>query len=372
MNRTLNIACLLACGPALLTANNPGPCSAVVFEKRSTAIVVGAVLGGLQDKDVVSFQLSVKRVLKGDVSPGAVLAARWRSWKSTAPRNVVPLPEGVWFLRAGSDGAYDVVPVFQGTIPLGMTYYPTPAAAPSPAYQYTARAPVLDKVALELAWAAEQSDREPMTDFAISRVMRGYDSPAIRAIYQRFAESPKRHLRATGLAGLIRLRDWNALARLANEIKTLGSSFQLAEAVMTVRDPSPEVVRAMARIGLESACNEKEGCGYRESAVLMLADVHTRESLPYLAAMLDDKRQRNRGQAVRGFTLYVGNYPIATPERVASGESIRRQTPSKYETEETRLHSHSGLFKDTQEEARIVAFWKSWWARNQVELTREP
>ncbi len=376
MNRTLNIACLLACGPALLMADNAGPCSAIVFEKYSQVIAIGHILFGTAGGDTISFQLSVSRVLKGDVAPGSALAVKWRSYRSFRPGPVSPLPEGLWFLQQAEGGGFTALPVLGGMIPLGSVFYTVPAGALPPLYQYSSQAPVLDKIALELAWAAESLDKAPLSVMAMPKVMRGYDSPLLRSIYERFSQSQTPRLRVTGLAGLIRFKDWAALSKLADEIQTLrrAANFpEIEDALMTVSDPSSQVIRTMARIGLAGPCTGTErACGDRRTVLLYMADIHSRETLPFLAAILDDKDPFHRGQAVRGFTLFVGNYPIATPQRVASGESIRRQTPSKYETEETRLHSHSGLFKDAQEEARIVAFWKSWWARNQVELTREP
>ncbi|MFN0172906.1 MAG: hypothetical protein ACKV22_41540 [Bryobacteraceae bacterium] len=376
MNRLAILVLLVLGRQNSLWADNAGPCSAVLFEKQSAAVVVGRILSGTRGGETLSLQVSVNRVLKGDIAPGSVLAVQWRSFRSSPPGPVRPLPEGLWFLQPAQGGGFTVLPVLGGMIPLGAVFYLVPAGAPPPVYQYSSQTPVLDKIAMELAWAAEHLDQVPLQVMALPKVMRGYDSPVLRTIYGRFSQSQVPRLRVTGLAGMIRFKDWAALAKVADEIQTLrqAPNFpEIEDALMTVRDPSPEVIRTMARIGLAGPCTGTErACGDRRTVLLLMADVHSRETLPFLAAMLDDKDPFHRRQAVRGFTLFVGNYPIATPERVASGESIRRQTPSKYETEETRLHYHAGEFKDAQHESRIVAFWKSWWARNQVELTREP
>ena len=108
--------------------------------------------------------------------------------------------------------------------------------------------------------------------------------------------------------------------------------------------------------------------GWARCAADALALIHTRETLPYLAPLLDSNDTEVRKSALWGFSRFVDNLPVAVPTNIP-GMLLAPQGPTPYRTSETDGHSPGRRPPGSTDDAADVQFWKSWWASMKVKLT---
>lgn len=98
----------------------------------------------------------------------------------------------------------------------------------------------------------------------------------------------------------------------------------------------------------------------RRAASAALARMHTRQSLPYLAALLDDPDVYLKAMGVGGLSRFANNVPIGSHEP-AAGEW-------KYRTGETIAHSIFDVSIVERNVTYYAGFWHDWWQQYRDEL----
>jgi len=100
--------------------------------------------------------------------------------------------------------------------------------------------------------------------------------------------------------------------------------------------------------------------------------IHTRETLPFLAKLLDSSDATTREFAMRGLSRFVGNLPVATQQNIFSGKASLQQGPAPYRTPDTDRYSLAtrSLAQAPEGEAAFLQFWKSWWALMKDKLAK--
>jgi hypothetical protein len=357
---------ILAFGAAL-------PC--VQAQKRTTdrltdeadAVVVGEVQSGRQSGYSVAFVLSISRTLKGDFPPGTLVNVTW----SCALRAQKDLKGnyGLWFLRKTAGSQWSLQPVLQGQFPFEAAYFPVPRASlPVPIAASPQPGAARDLIAAELVGALQvRVDRSQLHRLAPGLLGIG-ESAVTPGLYRALRASGDPELRFLGLAGLLRADDMSALGEIANNVDLVPglevAGFVL-DAIEARRDANPAAIGYLGRIASSSNRSVQRSAGEA------LKYIHTRDTLPFLAQLLDSNEAKTREAAMTGFSRFVDNLPIATPASVPSGKSLVPQGPQPYRTAETDKYSLSTRALGATNEVEYLHFWRSWWATMKDKLTAQ-
>jgi len=329
----------------------------------ANAIVVAGVEGNVVNGTAVA-NLVVERVLKGELRPGSVVQLMWTGRPTVQPTNW-PLHKdtALFFLRRNASGRWDIVPATNGDVDFDRLYFLLPAAPKPEEYRAGQGATIEEKVLLELAWAASvgwPADRGAVYDL-VGVFRSRLNSPAAHRIFARFAQSNSERVRALGLRALIAVGDIGALERVAAEHEKLMAAPYGRGIVEELRfyfgTAEPVAVHVLGPL----ATTEKAREDVRIAAATVLARIHTRESLPHLAKLMDSPSLMLRTLAVGGMAMFANNVPINS-HHPAQGDW-------PYRTEETIAHSAMDPNVIERNESYYISFWKNWWLQNREALT---
>jgi len=227
---------------------------------------------------------------------------------------------------------------------------------------------VLDKVILEAGAAVLETVKNDPRPTYLALLVRnsteGYDSPAVRRLFRQYADSSRPWLKAIGLAELVKREDVPTLLRLEKEMATLSRVPQAKRIIYMfdwIRDPNPETIAALGKLASSKSGIE----GLNLAAARALRAMHTRETLPYLAALLDSKYPDMRAEGVLGLGFFANGVPIVRAEGMPGLDFLNKREATKYTTKETT--EYFGF--DPSRPDEFVAFWKGWWLRHRAELS---
>ena len=334
----------------------------------SDAIIVGTASALVQTADLVTFDLSVEGVIKGDVTMTVLhIYHPWsrRGVVITGGRSEQPAAMGIrgmWFLKRSPSGGLDVVPA-NGSDGAVMNLYLPVAQSLSTRYTVPANATPLDRAVVEFAAGAEAEGTGVRQAVELLKSVKTSSVATVAAVY---LTSPNPSFQAAGLALSVAQNKPNALADLARLWPIVRSDPAVVHIVNALRDSfrdgAPNSVRQLASIANEFA-------ELRPAALNALAWIHTREALPALAALLqsDDPEEQMRG--VIGLSAFANGCPIQTPDNVVTMDYLQFKNVSLYKTPETVAHFAFRRGPEEQER-ELVAFWRSWWNANQIALTK--
>lgn len=343
-------------------------------EKRTTdrlldeaqAVVVAEVQSGQQVGYSAAFTLSVVRTLKGSFGPGDTINVAWGS-TLTANKSLKG-DYGLWFLsQAAVGGPWTLKGVLQGQYPFEFAYFPLPKASSLASLNTVARPKTVnDQAASELAAALEAyTDPSQIYHLALGFLSIG-ESDAAPVIYGALRAHPDPEIRFIGLAGLIRSNDPTALGEVASNIEqvpNLQARGLLASAISGRRDTDPVAISQIGRIASSSSVV------FQGAGAEALKNIHTRDTLPYLADLLDSGDARIREAAMIGLSRFVDNLPVQTQFNVLNFAALTPQGPAPYRTALTDTYSLSRRWLGAEDETKYIQFWKSWWAHMKDELT---
>jgi len=317
--------------------------------------------------------LTLVNVLKGDLLAGTVAQVRASPKRPDYSRRAPTVGQGLVFLNSTESGwrLNPVDPLGPGIDSLYLSLPGLSLSIDSPSGAKS----IVDRVALELASRVELEGPAGSARLKFFSLVPFWN---YGHILQKWAASESPFLRVNGLAGLIASRNSAAILRAVNEWDALAGhpdSGRIHSALSGIRSTDGEIVRALGRLATSPTAPKEaiEGLSYA------LFAIHTADALPFLAELLASPNKLARPLAVAGFSAFVTNMR-RTSDGLAMDEARdevanpgrRRKLPSAeapFETEETRRHTHFGPFRDAVEEAKYVAFWKSWYERNKNRLT---
>jgi hypothetical protein len=312
----------------------------------------------------------VDRVIKGDDTlNGSTITVGWPS--NSMKSGVAGVGTGIWFLQHSSSG-WGLLPVVHGNVPLGMTCYPTsPTGALLAAYTYTATASVTDKLVSELSSAIESST--DAGNFALASLHYGMleqlQSPVATVLYRRLSNSGSPQQQALGLAGLIRQGSSAALTAAATA-STILAGYPREDGILllSIRDDfrasDDGSVKALGQITADTTASP----AFREAAAHALAAIHTRESLPFLAALLSDEDATLRVEAIGGFSSFANNLPVQTASGTPGLANLQLPAAGPYRTPETLANFAMGSQAIEKDESRYLTFWQTWWSQQKTQL----
>lgn len=332
---------------------------------RADAVIVGELLTGQQTGRSLSFSIAATRVIKGGVSPGALLnvvALSRVSMFRTLGGNY-----GVWFLRR-TGAQWRLLPIMPSIAALEASgYFPTPRAN-SPLSLNTATPPITvsDHISVELA-AAVQNYSDPRNLFKLAYGLMGInESSLIRDIYFHFRANADPEVRFVGMSRSFGSDDdVQVLGEIASNIHLIPKLHVRGLIVSSICGRSNPDPRA---VGYLEVISQSSNQAIQKCSAMALMYIHTREALPALARLLDSPDPTTREYAMGGLSRFVDNLPIPTATNTANGKALVPRGPQPYRTAETDKYSLSKRWLGQANQTEFLIFWKSWWATTKDKL----
>jgi hypothetical protein len=351
------------------------PRSVLNLEQNADLIVVGAVSGISQAGPTTTFSLLVSRVLKGDSNlSGNFISVGWMAADPSTPQVGVAAAAGgtgIWFLQ-GASGAWALLPVVQGSVPLAMTYFPAPSGPILSAYNYDASATLSDKVAAELGSAIESGGGA--YTFQLYALQYGLldklNSPYTSVLYQRISTSTSIAQQIIGLSGLIRGGSAGALSSAIQAVPAyVGYPKENGILLLSVRDYFRAVdANSIAVLGQTAVDSANPNSALREAVAHALAAIHTTATLPYLATLLGDEDVNLQAEAVGGIGSFANGLPIQTSAGVPSLAYLQFPASAPYMNVGTKANFALGPQAIGRNGASYLSFWGQWWLQNRASL----
>jgi hypothetical protein len=341
---------LLASGGALVPLK--------LLVSKADAIVVGNVLSASLASQIATMTLEIQDVLKGTVQPGTVLSADYRMGGDAARNWTIGKERGLFFLQY-SNGRWSIMPVVSGsTIDARLGLFLLPPNSTPKGLGSGVQPSVHEQI---LAWLAGglETGEVPIGGFVDWMAeYRSNASPAMRALFARFKTSASPILRRASLRASIVDADHQLLAELeqgtgarsAADVRVAAEEIQYY-----LTSTAPPVIASLGRMAL----SQRTPVELRKAALVALARAHSRDSLPYLAAFLDDTDAEMRSLAVGGLAMFANNVPAGAHEPAAGPWQYRTDETIRYAAMDSRI---------IQSNPAAVMFWKSWWEQHREKL----
>ena len=307
------------------------------------------------------FMLHINLVLKGNAIPGTEIAAHLEGrgmWIAKDPKQTpIPPMYGIWFLNTATT-PYTVISRSESLAELHLASVILPENTPAGTSGNTPEASVAGEIISALRWLADQKSAAEFRTLAED--FRTLTPSTTLPFYRELASERSPLLTAAGIEGLIAANDPEGVILAAAWSEPLPPS--LGPSLMAYSNQDPAGVRALGTLALR-------GSPFEENVAYALRAIHTRETLPALASLLDAKNPEVQSRALSGFCLFVRNAPAITPQSVPSMAWLETRQPAPLLTTETQGYCHpGGTVYPAGSATEYVAFWKSWWSSHQSEL----
>lgn len=334
------------------------------------AVVVGSINTRLEDSNRVSFSISVERVIKGDAN--MKVAHVLHPWKrlgielsSRGSNKPIDAPVyGMWFLQRAGPSEWDVIPANGRDGMLFNLYLPAAQVLPQ---RYTTKlaTSVIDSIVVEFAAGAEAERNRLRTAVELLKTIQ---TPAIGTVTDAYVTSSTPGFQIAGITLALAHNNPDSLSALVRVWpgirQDLAREYIVTSLRDSFRDVSPAAVTQLAAIIDDGSLPELRSAGIRA-----IAAIHTKESLPMLARLLQGDNAEERMRAVFGISAFANGCPVQTPDNVVTLEYLQFKNPAPYRTPETISHF---AFRrgPAEQESELSAFWLKWWNMNQSELTK--
>jgi hypothetical protein len=345
-----------------------GSVAVVNLIQQADVVVVADIVGGSDSGSQVTMEISVIRVLKGSIEPGKVLVVQWQAPGNRSSAAVaLPRRTALFFLRTAG-GGLTALPVIAGDVHSSDLYISVPSGNLPFVHAYQVSAALGDKITAELAAAMESPDSAKFAaGIGYLEGLESIKSPTLVSTYQSLAASASTDTAALGIAGMARNGDAAALRRVNAEYDTLAKSPNFQQVVISIcehyRQASAQGVAALTDL----ASSSSGSLSLRRCSAHALRAIHTKESLPGLAKLLDSSDQNVRYEAVFGLASFANGLPVQVTGNTANLEFLRPSGDSPLANADTRANMPS-LPEFRSNEQKYLNFWRQWWIRVQGKL----
>jgi hypothetical protein len=335
--------------------------------QQADVIVVATVQNVIVQGAIFKTQLQVTQSIKGQLSSGRafvdVIASTTMAINSAVPADVQGRA-GLWFLKH-NNGSWQVLPLFNGDYVSWKQYsLPLPTAAmlsPSSLLpELAAPGNSVDQFVLAALLSSYESLPNPgnLEDSYVLDLAKWKRADAL-AVISALTKSPKKDLKAVGLAAAIRLGSDDALGILAQQAASLQSSpkfFEVSDALNKFYQPNGESSIAPLAALIAARLNVP---GLDLAAGTALQRIRTKAVLPAMALLLDSP---DPDAQLRAITFFIQFTVFAQ----ADGSLPAYGPTGPFWTPDTKAHQpgRNSPFKTPE----LVSFWKSWWATNKAQL----
>lgn len=326
---------------------------------QADAIVVGSIDTRTESSSNVTFDIAVDRVVKGDRNLQIIHVSHdWQPagfGSNPSTQTISAKIYGIWFLTRTNAMDWDVLPVSRDGF-IFTLFLPAVQSLPA-LYQYSSGTSPGDALVYEIGATFESgSSSSNETLLPIE-----FGGSAVEKVLKTFVSSSKPSLQARGLADMLRRnRDGalNDLQTLWPTIKgTAESQLVISELGSSFRDSRPSSVQQL----IEIANGSSSSAELRTAAIRAITAMHTRDSLPFAATLLDSSDPAERMRGVFALSSFANGCPPQTP---ATGDQfLQCKIPSAYRTNET-MDEFAFRRGPEDQEAQLVSFWRTWWTEN--------
>jgi hypothetical protein len=328
--------------------------------RSNAAVVAHSARWSIQDS-ALHVVLTVEKSIFGPLQPNSAVYAAYHP-KMPSIKTQVPeeLPRGLWFLKQDESG-WVITPALPNRFASSRNlFFSLVEGALSEPHES------LSDEQLTIA-AARGLLASGMHPFLWNHMLGREDSPAMRRFLWELVGSLDALVHLVGLTQLLNLGDVDALRSLKEPRDFTGErdNEALADAVphaihIFFRNPAPEAIQLLGEFSNDATLK----ADLREAAAMALSAMHTRESLPYLAKLLDDPNPKLRGRGVIGLSFFANGIGVQSPYGGPTMPHLNNPSPSAYRTEQTARY----LGFDAANETEWIAFWKAWWQEHQFDF----
>lgn len=305
--RTYQVLRSISIAAVALTAFHPAVCTGASGKSlisESTHVAIGTATSLAKVGTNAVFHLEIEKSLLGALRAGETISVECDTGTYQVQWSEPAAPQrGIYFLKEAKTGPWKCLRIDA----LGRFGYLLPKFATSSALSYDESADPLDKVVLEMGAAAMEALKDNPHSYLVPLTMDaafGHDSPNVRRLFRAWMQSPHYRLKIFGLAQLIRRGDTDAFNRLLNEVDVLQPTPETGMLVSYLdenRDPVPEKIAVLGQL----ATSQSRLPGIQKAAARALRFMHTRDTLPHLAALLDSTDPNLQAEGVLGLAFFA-------------------------------------------------------------------
>ncbi len=325
-------------------------------------IVIARVVQGGQTGTLASLTLEVQRTLKGPVSSVLVNASVAIPEEFVTNKNLVGL-QGMWFLADDGRGGNRVLPAMIGAVPLQLAILPSLADLPQSCVGPENASPA-EGVLREIAAALEITPGFLQAEF-ISQSVSSESASSLRRVYRRMEASRSQVVAAAGVAGLLRSGDLQGLQSLSALLERgpLPSGGPLmGQAVCEYFNGNPRGLGILAGLAAKASPVPL----LRTCAAFVLRNLHSKESLPFLAGLLDSDDQHVRYEGIAGLASYTNSGLIPNERPLVVDDIVQPRLQKLLRTDATAANFPTfETFR--RDESSSIAFWRQWVRENAVD-----
>ena len=353
----------LAVALALCVVSSAQAASVKELRARSDAAVIAwPTQWNVENSGTLQVVLSVEQSVFGPLQANTAVVASFKFREFLPMRKAPPQdsPRGVWFLKQDESG-WVVIPAMPAQLGSAKDlFFPLDAGA------FADPSGPLSDEALTIA-AARGLLASGIHPFRWRYMLGREDSPEIRKFLWELVASPDTPTHLVGLTQLLILGDVGALRslRAPRDLRSDRRNEGLAPAVPGAvdgyfRNASPEAIQLLGEFSNDVTLP----ASLREATAMALSAMHPRESLPYLAKLMDDPNPTLRARGVIGMSFFANGIGVQDPSGGPSMPHLNNPGPSAYRTEQTARY----LGFDAANETEWIAFWKAWWLEHQFDF----
>jgi hypothetical protein len=356
---------------------------------EANTIVVGRATLEKLSGDSATVTIEVDRAIQGQITPNTQIEVGVVNASSscTIPSSAKPVT-AIWFLSQKPDGTFSFAnsPKSQSCHPFDSDYE-TPDGPLPAQWAYPETAKPKDKLAYELAWAIESHPEGSPAAIAIkSDNLDGVSDESKADIYHKLHLSSAADAHFTGLLGLVKQGDANALGEVASNMAQftqtpITTSYTvngqatsvairdengapatqigpIAISIDQIVDPDAATVDALGT--LLQMQNSPQSIRY--AAAHALANIHSGAAVTYLAPLLNSDDAVLRTDAIGGIACFANGVPAINPSKPDGRVDLNKNSPFK--TDATLSHFAMGATTISQKEAYYLNYWRGWWSAN--------
>jgi hypothetical protein len=358
------ISAVMLVGP--LAAGPVARQSVIQLAGTADAIVAGSVVATVGN-GIVSAAIQVERVLKGSPTLGTTISSVWMMPPSEMPAGSGPPlnGHGVFFLQQTAGGAWNILPWSAGDIAWRDTYIPTPSTAPTSLREVASASlspasSAVDRVFLEMVITIEAGSPTSPVAYDLIDDFQQTHSAVLAAAFNRFLSNQDPNLRSVGLRGALLNEDPATILTVRQNYAALSSTAGWQDLLDQIKfyylNTGSQAVQILGQL----ATDVSVGLDLRIATGIALARMHTQQTLPYLAALLNDPNPTLETAAVGGMASFANHVPIGSHEPAAGAW--------QYRTDDTIAHSAFDEVTVQGQASYYIQYWKSWWQQNQPTL----
>lgn len=354
----------VASASAVAAVLPPKPVSKLAVT-ADTIVAAKASIGSSGELSGTVIFLEVGRVLKGEAGSTITVTVSGVRGKqgnldSAVISGVRTNSYGVWFLKNAEFGP-QLLPVSdQDELAFA---FPALPEVPAELLELSPSSPE-ERVLVELAAVAASGLEDAGAFFA--EATYGSDTSIGLQVLQRLTQSTHQEARIAGLSGLIMRNQPSGLIGFESELMGIPKPSRIRRST---------VLRDLIIIGIADEYRNDEVVGIEvlgrlsglveswpqvsEAASMALRAIHSRETLPFLKALLDSPNPTIRFNAVFGIASFANGLPVAKPSNIADMRYLEPQKVSVFKSEETmrNIPSIDAFRRDPE---YYVNYWRNW------------